>query len=231
MTSKTAFLMYESWGAAIDKMSDEQAGQLIKAIYALQKNPDAEPQDPSVAFVFAIIKDKMSEDSNAYEETCRQRSEAGRKGSEARWGKMANDSTCHNEMANDSKSKQSIAKMADTDTESDTDTENESEKKNSTETNKVTAIKDSVGKKNTRGAHPTLAEVEAYCLERGNGVNAQRFIDYYESNGWKVGKNPMKDWKACVRNWERNGYDQGKRASPAFDSNDYLLGIIEGGGV
>ena len=49
---------------------------------------------------------------------------------------------------------------------------------------------------------PSLEEVEAYCRERGNSVNAQRFIDHYESNGWKVGKNSMKDWKAAVRTWE-----------------------------
>ena len=50
---------------------------------------------------------------------------------------------------------------------------------------------------------PTLEEVEAYCRERNNNVDAQRFIDYYTANGWKVGRNPMKDWKATVRTWER----------------------------
>ena len=53
---------------------------------------------------------------------------------------------------------------------------------------------------------PTLEEVQAYCNERQNNVDAQRFIDYYSSNGWKVGKNPMKDWKAAVRTWENNSY-------------------------
>ena len=51
---------------------------------------------------------------------------------------------------------------------------------------------------------PTLEAVEGYCKDRQNNVDAQRFYDYYESNGWKVGKNPMKDWKASVRTWERN---------------------------
>lgn len=52
---------------------------------------------------------------------------------------------------------------------------------------------------------PTLEEVANYCEERGNLVNPQSWIDFYTSNGWKVGKNPMKDWKASVRTWERNG--------------------------
>jgi hypothetical protein len=51
---------------------------------------------------------------------------------------------------------------------------------------------------------PTLEEVKAYCQERNNNVDAETFIDFYESKGWMVGKNKMKDWKAAVRTWERN---------------------------
>ena len=58
--------------------------------------------------------------------------------------------------------------------------------------------------KRTRFVPPTLEEVQAYCQERNNSVDAERFIDYYTSNGWLVGKNKMKDWKASVRTWERN---------------------------
>lgn len=50
---------------------------------------------------------------------------------------------------------------------------------------------------------PTLEEVAAYCQERGNSIDPQHFLDYYDSCGWIVGKNkPMKDWKAAIRNWE-----------------------------
>lgn len=55
-----------------------------------------------------------------------------------------------------------------------------------------------------RFVKPTIEEVQAYCQERNKGVDAQRWYDYYSSNGWKVGKNPMKDWKAAVRTWERS---------------------------
>ena len=51
---------------------------------------------------------------------------------------------------------------------------------------------------------PSLEEVEAYCQERGNRVSAQRWLDHYSSNGWKVGRNSMKDWRASVRTWEKN---------------------------
>lgn len=58
---------------------------------------------------------------------------------------------------------------------------------------------------------PTLDEVAAYCSERGNGVNPQQFIDFYTSKGWKVGDQPMKDWKAAVRTWERRDGRQSTR--------------------
>ena len=63
-----------------------------------------------------------------------------------------------------------------------------------------------------RFVKPTLEEVKAYCAERNNGVDAQRWYDYYESNGWKVGRNPMKDFKAAIRTWERKegGKSNGK---------------------
>lgn len=64
--------------------------------------------------------------------------------------------------------------------------------------------------KRKRFTPPTVEEVSAYCQERKNGVDAQRFVDYYSSNGWKVGKNAMKDWKAAVRTWERNAYGTNK---------------------
>lgn len=57
---------------------------------------------------------------------------------------------------------------------------------------------------------PTVEEVSAYCLERNNGVDAQKFTDYYTANGWYVGKNRMKDWRAAVRTWERNNYQKPK---------------------
>ena len=67
-----------------------------------------------------------------------------------------------------------------------------------------TSVTDTVTDTDTvKSKHPTLEDVKAYCNERGNRVDPERFIDYYTANGWKVGKNPMKDWKAAVRTWER----------------------------
>ena len=50
---------------------------------------------------------------------------------------------------------------------------------------------------------PTIEQVSIYCLERNNGVDANKFVDFYTSKGWTVGKNKMKDWQACIRTWEK----------------------------
>jgi hypothetical protein len=74
--------------------------------------------------------------------------------------------------------------------------------------------------KSTRFVPPTLEQVQDYCRERGNDVDAQRFIDFYESKGWMVGKNKMKDWKACVRTWER-----GSKKTESPKNNDKLKAL------
>lgn len=61
-----------------------------------------------------------------------------------------------------------------------------------------------------RFSPPSVDEVSAYCLERGNAVDAQKFVDFYTSKGWRVGSQPMRDWKAAVRTWEKR--DGGKSA-------------------
>lgn len=63
---------------------------------------------------------------------------------------------------------------------------------------------------------PTLEEVKDYCKERNNNVDAQRFIDFYESKGWMIGKNKMKDWKASVRTWEKRN----KKNTPEWFDKD-----------
>ena len=73
--------------------------------------------------------------------------------------------------------------------------------------------KDSIGQQ--RFTPPSVEEVRAYCKERRNGIDAQHFIDYYESNGWMVGRNKMKDWKAAVRTWERKNERNTKQSDDA----------------
>ena len=80
----------------------------------------------------------------------------------------------------------------------------------------------SAGERKSRFIPPTVGEVSAYINEKGYHVNAEQFVDFYESKGWMVGKNKMKSWQACVRTWERNNQnntrgDTQKSANPFLD--------------
>lgn len=91
--------------------------------------------------------------------------------------------------------------------------------------------KDSVGKSeagkppaNHRFIPPSVEEVQAYCRSNGYSVDPRRFVDYYTSNGWKVGRNSMKDWKAAVRTWANKEKPNGK--TPLYLPEEDLQGIL-----
>lgn len=67
---------------------------------------------------------------------------------------------------------------------------------------------------------PSLEDVRAYCQSRGNDVDAERWYNYYSANGWKVGRNAMKDWKASVRTWENSrDKDNGNKTTTVPENN------------
>lgn len=83
--------------------------------------------------------------------------------------------------------------------------------------------KENNNKPQKRFTKPTLEEVQAYCTERNNGVDARKWYNHYEAVGWKVGRNPMKDWKASVRTWERNDNSGANKQNnkPMFDYDQF----------
>lgn len=87
------------------------------------------------------------------------------------------------------------------------------------------SIRESKGRKRTAFTPPTLGEVKAFCDENHLAVDEQRFFDYYESNGWMVGKNKMKSWEAALRNWARKGDTFGGTKKPersvSFDIEEF----------
>lgn len=65
---------------------------------------------------------------------------------------------------------------------------------------------------------PTVDQVKAYCQERKNSINPEKWLAHYEANGWRVGKNPMKDWKAAVRTWEHSDFGAAPKPQQTDDS-------------
>ena len=97
---------------------------------------------------------------------------------------------------------------------SDKSIEKEKEKEKDIEIEKEKDKKE----KRKRFSPPTLEELKAYISEKNLNVDAERFIDYYTANGWKVGKNSMKDWKATARNWDRENKQQKQQADKSTAS-------------
>lgn len=87
--------------------------------------------------------------------------------------------------------------------------DNESKSKSKSK-NKSKNIKENIQEKSSHFVPPTISEVKAYCQERNNGVNPEKWFDFYTSKNWMIGKNKMTDWKAAVRTWEH-----GKENKPA----------------
>lgn len=125
-------------------------------------------------------------------DTQKARSEAGRKSGESRRAKAE-------QKLNKSRTK---AEQTNEQNDEQNDEQNAKESESESEVKKDTLA----GVQRSRGfSKPSAEEVAAYASERGcTAFDAERFVDHYESNGWKVGKAQMKDWKAAVRNWIRN---------------------------
>lgn len=146
---------------------------------------------------------RVYEELHIHEESRKARSEAGKKGMASRWGIKDNDV-----ITNDNKV---------------ITTDNNPITRNNTQPNttKNTDIKESSSNELPKKGvfvKPSLSEIQTYCKERKNNVDPEEFYDFYESKGWFVGKNKMKDWKACIRTWEKSKSD--KAPTPRKDYSD-----------
>ena len=84
--------------------------------------------------------------------------------------------------------------------------------------NNVNNVNNENKRERAKFAPPSVQEVREYCQERKNNVDPEVFVDFYASKGWKVGKNPMKDWKACVRTWEKR---RDEKSPPSKQKNKF----------
>lgn len=180
------FKCFHSYREKCKKLSDQELGRLFRALMEFSEfgtTPDLTGRE-SIAFDF--IADEIARDGARYNEICKINAANGAKRT----------------VANGSERKRTVANASENDKVEGIRYKTEGiRQKDLKETLPVGSAK------KTGGAvfhPPTLAEVRDYCLERGNTVDAERFVNYYTANGWKVGKNPMKDWRAAVRTWERN---------------------------
>jgi hypothetical protein len=192
---KNSFILYTEQKAVIDKLTDEQAGRLIKAIYAHETGEEME-LDSILDLVITPFLTSLERNTEKYQK----RVETNKKNIAKRWNE---DDTKNTNGKNGIQNDTNDTNGNDSDSDSVSDSDNVNDLKENT--------------KRKVFAKPTVEEVKAYCTERKNNVDANKFIDFYESKGWLIGKNPMKDWKACVRTWEKTS-----NSSPPKPSNAYI---------
>ena len=203
---KKRFYIYTAWQRPMERLTDEQLGKFLRLYYQMQLTGDLEVEsgDPMVDMFLDQVREQVAYDTKAYDEKCAANAENGKKG-----GRPKNpDGFSQNRKNPDGFSENPKKAELELDSELDTDSELEPDKEAPKGAKREKTPSVSKREAQPRFRPPTVEEVEAYCFERNNRVDPERFVDFYSSNGWKVGKNPMKDWKAAVRTWEkRDGPD------------------------
>lgn len=189
---KKSFILHIDSLVVLDDLTDSQCGELFRAIKNYQSGHEINVSE-IVKVAFAPFRNQFIRDDEKYKKTCKKRALAGALGGKQ---KVANASNC----------KQTVANVADSDSKSKNDSKNDSDKDN----NKKEKAK--------RFVPPSLGELSDYIDEKRYSVDPVTFINHYESNGWKVGKNKMVSWKSALVTWEKRNHENHKTIDPRSKS-------------
>lgn len=214
---RTSMILLLEHVHAMDELTDEEFGAFVRN-YAQYVETGLEPaydNDRAMRMLWKVVK--AFDDMNV--QKIKERSEKNRRSINKRW----NDKKyiCTQTNANDTNVYERIPEIQTNtnDTLSVSDSVSESDKKEKCEKKNTNEVK--------RFKAPTIEQAKEYFAEKGYMESeAERFVDHFTANGWKVGKSPMKDWKAAARNWMRNvkdwngGYQQTMAELP--DEGDFL---------
>ena len=192
---------YFSYLDYLQELSDAECGRLFKACLIYGKTGAAPELRGNERFVWPGIKSQIDRDAEKYNNRCRKNAA----NSGMRWDAIA----CER-MRSDAKHAK----------EKEKEKAKEKEKEKDIDIPPVSPLTGGTEKK---FSPPTVEQVRDYCLSINGHIDPQAFVDWYTSNGWKVGKNPMKDWKAAVRTWERKEVNHGRNgiADSAVESQKF----------
>ena len=213
-------ILFSEWKKPLRILSLEQKGRILDALLDFPDGIPPEFDDPMLVIAWEFMQGGLEENARKWEEIREKRSAAGRKGAEATNAKY--QQTAANP-ANDDFAEQTAANPAVSGSGSGSGSVSGSAKEIEDASASTTP------KKSNRFHPPDAVEVKAYFAEKG-GTNAQaeRFFTYYESNGWRVGKNPMKKWKAAASGWISRDRDQasGYNRKPTETVDDQLARVL-----
>lgn len=189
MVAKEYVCLYHSYLDSIQPLSDEERGRLLTAILEYGSTGRVPEMTGNERFVFPTIRSQIDRDEDRYQRTC----ERNAQNVQQRWNRPRNsDTTVYERIrANTTEYETYQGKGKD-----------KCKDKGKGEDDIVSGAQRRA--RQVKFTPPTVEEVRAYCEERQNGIDAQEFVDHYSASGWMRGKTPIKDWRACVRTWERN---------------------------
>lgn len=167
----------------LDAVPDDVVGKAMKAAMQYFENGEVMELDPIAFAVFSTIKPGIDEAVEDFRHSV----DLGRRGGKKRWN------------VNDSPPVGMVSPPIGLPTEAEAEADADAEGKNKNASG--------ADRPRSRFAPPSVEDVKTYCTEKGYSMDAEHFVDYYTSNGWRVGRNPMKDWKAAVRNWNKGKED------------------------
>lgn len=224
---RTSFILLLEHVHTMEELTDEEFGQFVRA-YAAYVEAGTEPEfsDRSMRMMWKTVKSFDEMNAQKYSNTSEARQEAGRKGAEKRWksDSKAIDANSKNSKCHFANSKNSLSVS-----ESESESVYKEISPNGDIKKGADAPTPTLETKTARFHPPDIAEVKAYFSEKG-GTNAQaeRFFTYYESNGWRVGKNPMKKWKAAASGWISRDKEQtsGYNRKPTETVDDQLARVL-----
>lgn len=206
----------------IKRLSESEKGRLFEAILDYAQYGVIPEMEGMLGVAWDFIQPKIDRDNEKYEMVVEQRKTAGRKGGRPRGPQLQHteaNASCEKQM----KANAFFAKQTKptTTTASTTATATTTPLTPDTETNESR-----VGDKppvRPGFSPPDLEEIRLFCQENGYQMSPEAFVDYYAANGWMVGRNRMKDWKAAVRRWERKEAPHGTlEAKPSWQVGNVL---------
>ena len=201
--NKKSFIIYTSWKLWLDGLTNEQKGIWLNWMmdYCNDTYPEY-PKDQAVKIACMMAQDTLKRDLKKYEERKERMQLARNLNPNNNKSLEINTKETNNRQISVSNQSE-ISSVNVNDNVNVNVNDNVLDKSNNKEnnTNKNISVKEK--SPTSRFNPPTLDEIKAYCDERHNLVDPEKFYDFYQAKGWMVGKNKMKDWKAAIRTWEK----------------------------
>lgn len=191
---RKSFIFYSDWYDAICGLDDSTALEVCKSIMACALGREEPNISETAKAMMMLIRPQIKRDIEKWMDIKAKRKNSGSKGGLA---KQANATKCYQMVPNGSKSKQNVANLP-VNVNDNVNVDNNSVILKEKEDTIISS------KKEKRFVKPTIQEIQAHILEKGYTFDAEAFYAFYESNGWKVGRNPMKNWKMACTTWDKN---------------------------